>query len=436
MTREKVCNESDIFVKSLCMMYSVKWLREAAERTGFIKRERKISPEIFFWVLVLGYGPFLQRTLAGIKRLYEKARQDTLSDSSWYYRFTPELVAFLHECVIHGMKHLAEESYRSLDTHLNCFLDVFIQDSTIIRLNKILADKWPAARSKTVAAGVKVSILVSAKANGPKSISIIPERMNDIKTLKIGSWIRDRIILIDLGFYKYEIFSKIKNHGGYFVSRMKSNANPLILGLNKGCKLDERKIKGKKLAEILKDLNGEVLDSRIEIKYYNKKLGNKEKNFDEFRLVAIYNDEDEKYHVYITNISDVLLTAKDIAHLYKGRWEIELVFKELKSKFQLDVIETTNEQAIEAFIWLSILTMIVSRELYSIVKKLNPDKKATRYTQMRWSNVFIESCPDFLRDILCYLGVKDIITTKLEIYESQALDPHVNRERFRDNLWA
>lgn len=112
------------------------------------------------------------------------------------------------------------------------------------------------------------------------------------------------------------------------------------------------------------------------------------------------------------------------------------MFKELKSKFQLDVIETTNEQAIEAFIWLSILTMIVSRELYNIIKKLNPDKKATRFTQMRWSNVFIESCPDFLRDILCYLGVKDIIMTKLEIYESQALDPHVNRERFRDNLWA
>lgn len=437
MTNEEVCNDADIFVKSLCMMFSVKWLREAANRTGFIKRERKIAPDVFFWVLVLGYGPFLQRTLAGIKRIYEKARKKTLSDSSWYYRFTPELVAFLHECVMHGMKHLAEESCRSLDPHLNCFSDVFIQDSTIIRLNKILADKWPAARSKTVAAGVKVSVLVSAKANGPKSISIIPERMNDIKTLRIGSWIRDRIILVDLGFYKYALFSKIQTYGGYFVSRMKSNANPVILGLNKGCNLVESKIKGKNLAEILKGLNGEILDLKIGIKYYkNKKGAQREQILEEFRLVAIYNEEDEKYHVYITNISDELLTAKDIAQLYKGRWEIELVFKELKSKFQLDVIETTNEQAIEAFIWLSILTMIVSRELYSLIKKLNPDKKPTRFTQMRWSNVFIESCPDFLRDILYYLGVKDIITTKLKIYESQALDPHVNRERFRDNLWA
>ena len=85
------------------------------------------------------------------------------------------------------------------------------------------------------------------------------------------------------------------------------------------------------MAEILKGLNGEKLDSKIEIKYYkNKKGAQREQILEEFRLVAIYNEEDEKYHVYITNISDELLTAKDIAQLYKGRWEIELVFKELK----------------------------------------------------------------------------------------------------------
>jgi putative transposase len=437
MTDEKACIEEDLFAKSLCMMFSVAWLRETAKRTNFIKRERKIQPEVFFWVISLGYGVSLIRTLAGMKRMYEKARNKTISDSSWYYRFTPELVAFLHECVIHGMKQLARDSCRSLDSRLNCFLDVFVQDSTVIRLNKVLAEKWPAARSRTVAAGVKVNVLVSVKANGPKSVSIIPERTSDVKTLRIGSWIRDRILLIDLGFYKYGLFSKIQEKGGYFVSRMKSNANPRILSLNKGCKLDKEKIKGLKLSEILKGLNKEILDAKVEIQYI--KTGGKRKReliIEEFRLIAIYNQDDEKYHVYITNISDELLTAKDIADLYRGRWEIELVFKELKSKYQLDIVETTNEQVIKAFIWISILTMILSKEIYNIVRKLNPDKQIARFTQMRWSNVFVESSHEILHEVLCYLGVKDIITTKYEIYGSQALDPHVNRERFRDNLWA
>ncbi len=59
MTDEKVCIDEDIFAKSLCMMFSVEWLRDAARRTGFIKRERKIMPEIFsgflYWDMDLFY---------------------------------------------------------------------------------------------------------------------------------------------------------------------------------------------------------------------------------------------------------------------------------------------------------------------------------------------------------------------------------------------
>jgi hypothetical protein len=51
------------------MMFSVAWLRETAKRTNFIKRERKIQPEVFFWVISLGYGVSLIRTLAGMKRI-------------------------------------------------------------------------------------------------------------------------------------------------------------------------------------------------------------------------------------------------------------------------------------------------------------------------------------------------------------------------------
>jgi len=437
MASEKACNDSEIFTAELIRLFSVEWLRETARITGFIKRERKILPEFFFWAITLGYGVSICRTLAAIKRQYEKSNGQTISDSSWYYRFTPELVAFLHVCVIHGMKQLAKDSCRSLDSRLNCFLDVFIQDSSIIRLNKALADIWPATRSKTVAAGVKVSVLISVISNSTKSISIIPERTNDVKTLRIGPWIRDRILLIDLGFYKHGVFSKIQRNGGYFVSRVKSNANPTILEINRGCKIDKSKIIGKKLAEVLSELNGEIFDVNVEIAHYNNdKRQKKNLILEEFRLVAIYNTEDEKYHTYITNISEELLDARDIANLYRGRWEIELVFKELKSKYQLDVVETKNKQVIEALIWTSILTLIISRKLYNIIRKLNPDKQMARFTQLRWSNVFIESSQEILHDILCYLGAKDILRIKYDIYGSQAIDPHVNRVRFRDTLWT
>src|SRR5665647_1559665 len=73
------------------------------------------------------------------------------------------------------------------------------------------------------------------------------------------------------------------------------------------------------------------------------------------------NDEDEKHHKYITNIQKDVLNAKDIAKLYGTRWDIELLFKELKSRYALDVLETKNVQIIEALIWTAMLTLIVSR---------------------------------------------------------------------------
>ncbi|AKJ37592.1 transposase [Methanosarcina barkeri CM1] len=126
------------------------------------------------------------------------------------------------------------------------------------------------------------------------------------------------------------------------------------------------------------------------------------------RLVAVYNDEDEKYHIYITNIQKDILNAKDIANLYEARWDIELLFKELKSKYSLDVLETKNVQVIEALIWTAILTLIVSRRIYSLVRKstTHPEKMA-RYTQLRWSTIFAENASDLLTVILHRCGIKN-----------------------------
>jgi putative transposase len=72
-----------------------------------------------FWVLTLGFGVRLQRTLTSLKRQYEIEAKTKLSDSNWYYRFTPELVEFLHQCVIHGIEELAKEPEKNLNKNLS-----------------------------------------------------------------------------------------------------------------------------------------------------------------------------------------------------------------------------------------------------------------------------------------------------------------------------
>lgn len=225
--------DPQIIEKDLCAIFSPEWLRDTARKTGFVKRERKIAPTIMFWVLVFGFGVRLQHTLASLKRSYEKASDKSLSDGSCYERFTPELVISLKVCVSHAIEHLAQEQNQILSEKLSQFNDVLIQDSSIVRLHESLSKKWPAARSRKVAAEVKVGLLVSAVSNGPKHIGLYAESRNGLKTLRIGPWIKNRILLIDLGFYKYQLFARISENGGYFVSRLKGNADPLIVGVNR-----------------------------------------------------------------------------------------------------------------------------------------------------------------------------------------------------------
>jgi putative transposase len=320
--------ESDVIEKDLCTLFSKEWTKNAAKETGLIKRERKIEAFVMLWTLVFSFGVHLPRNLANMKRKYEKASKKEIAESSWYMRFTPELVEFLKVCVTHAIEQLASEQNKVLSEKLAKFKDVLIQDSTIIRLHKSLAKKWPAARSKTVAAGVKVGMLVSAVANSPKSIGIYAETINELKTLRIGPWIKDRILLIDLGFYKHQLFAKIKENEGYFVSRLKGNADPLIIDLYNTCPGNSIDVKGKYLSEIISKLKRQVLDVEVEISFKKPNYNGKSKtrmDTERFRLVAVYNTDEEKYHVYLTNISNDDLSPEDVSKLYGARWDIEMV---------------------------------------------------------------------------------------------------------------
>jgi len=61
---------------------------------------------------------------------------------------------------------------------------------------------------------------------------ILNDTNERIKTLKISPWIKDRISLISLGFYKHLLFSSIKKYEGLFVTRLKGNVNRITHLMN------------------------------------------------------------------------------------------------------------------------------------------------------------------------------------------------------------
>ncbi len=428
-----------LFGKALCDAFPPEWIEQTSKDVGLIKRGRLVKPVPLFWSLVFGFGVQMQKNLAYLQRCYEQRIKDTMAYSSWYEHLTPELAEFMNRCVLHGIEYMAQTSNRQLGERLNVFSDVMIQDSTIIRLNSKLSKIFKTTRTRKVAAGAKVSLLVSAVANGPKSISISSESKSEIKTLRIGPWVKDRILLFDLGFEKYQMYARIVENGGYMVSRLKKNAKPLIAAVNNTGPGNRIDVVGKNLNEILPKLKRQVLDVEVDIEFKRRKYkGKSRKDVKRFRVVAVYNKEVGKYHTYITNIDSETLTAEEIAKLYAGRWEIELIFKELKSRYALDMIKTSNPHIVEALIWAAILTLIASRIVYHLVRKIGEaqGKPIVRFTQMRWSTIFSEGAYFYLSLVMKYLKMDLTGKELLQVHIDQALDPHVNRERFREDLWS
>ncbi len=75
----------------------------------------------------------------------------------------------------------------------------------------------------------------------------------------------------------------------------------------------------------------QVLDVEVEISFKRRKYNDKERlDTEKFRLIAVFNEDEEKYHMYLTNISKDILEPEDVAELYGARWDTELIFKELK----------------------------------------------------------------------------------------------------------
>ncbi len=142
----------------------------------------------------------------------------------------------------------------------------------------------------------------------------------------------------------------------------------------------------------------------------------------------------------LTNIGPEVLGAEEVAELYGCRWEIEPVFKERKSQYALDRVNTTNRSVAEALIWASLLTLVVSRRLHSEIRSRLPEEVGVRYPPMRWGIAFREQSGKILELLMERLRRKYVdpepMLELVRTLMARALDPNAGRERFRAEWWG
>ena len=137
----------------------------------------------------------------------------------------------------------------------------------------------------------------------------------------------------------------------------------------------------------------------------------------------------------MTNLPVEEYSASDIAQLYRARWEVELLFKELKSTYNLDQVSTGNPVAVEVLILVALISLVVSRVLLDLLRELadreaasnDHDKPSPNIPQRRWSRVFSRYGGLLLQRVAQYLGYDPPEEKLLELLLAAAIDPNPHR---------
>ena len=253
--------------------------------------------------------------------------------------------------------------YQGLYNHFHSFISdsstvepllrkAYAVDSTTISLFKaILKASGRKSKDGNAKGGIKSHVQIRLLDELPMNVKYSAGAANDHDFLKHLILTKDDIAIFDKAYVDYAQYAKWSREGIYFVTREKDNAKSIVLS--------ERDLPDDKDFEIL--LDEEVIKEYKDANNQTQKLL--------LRRIVIWSDKHQAQIVLLTNM--FYLEASQVSLLYRKRWRIELLFRQLKQNFPLKYFLGDNENAIQIQIW---CCMIVNL-LITVIKLKTANKK-------------------------------------------------------------
>ncbi|PGF17247.1 IS4 family transposase [Natrinema sp. CBA1119] len=377
-------------MRRLTTLFPSEFLEEHAEELGVVERDRKLQMPAFVWAFVFGFAPGESRTLAGFRRSYNSTADETISPGGFYHRLTPSLAEYFRDLVERGLNEVAVPD--TVDADIDRFRDVMIADGTVLRLHEFLSEEYEARKEEQ--AGARLHLLHNATEQTIERLDVANEKTHDSTLFNTGSWLEDRLVLFDRAYFKYRRFALIDENDGYFVSRLKESSNPVVT---------EELREGEQIYDVVDDLHREFIDVEVEVAFDRRSYaGTQSRDTKRFRVVGVRKEDADDYHLYITNLPRDEFLPSDLATLYRCRWEVELLFRELKTQYELDEFDTTKKHVVEILLYAALLSLLVSRELLDLVTEQADDE--IMFPPERWAATFRSHAQLILHELSEYLG--------------------------------
>ena len=207
-----------------------------------------------------------------------------------------------------------------------------IIDSTTITLFSNLLFKGvgrhPKAGKKK--GGIKVHKVIHANEGVPSDIKFTSAATNDSFMLKPTHLSKGDILAMDRAYIDYEKFEELSRRGVIYVTKMKKSLK----------------------YQIRSDIMYQTPNGLMEVRTQNVTFSKQVKDGVICHKARIITYADEKKHKLISlQTNDMDSDPNEIVAIYRQRWEIELLFKQIKQNFPLKYFYGESANAIKIQIW-------------------------------------------------------------------------------------
>ena len=224
-----------------------------------------------------------------------------------------------------------------------------IIDSTTVSLFSNAIFKGVGRHPKTgrKKGGVKVHAVIHANEGVPCDVQFTSAATNDSFMLAPIHYKRDEIAAMDRAYINYAKFEELTDRGVVYVTKMKKNLNYEVLV---DCMHQNPQGLMEYREQVVVFRKGEINHIARIITYVDIKKGKQPK------LISL-----------LTNDFDMALET--IVAIYRRRWQIESLFKQIKQNFPLRYFYGESANAIKIQIWVTLIANLLLSVLQSTLKR-------------------------------------------------------------------
>lgn len=390
-------------------------LKQCFEKMLSITDSRtKINALEFLVCLVFCYvGDAKTFSLEAIRRSMKSHLSTALSRSAFWERLsgTP-LKNHLRQIVAELMRKLVV-CVTPMDLKSLGVSAIELVDSSSITLWARAQKRYPGTGG---VAGIKWHTSVDLLTGMITWFRFTPASTHDRKGFPPVSQFLGKLVVFDLGYWDFGLLQTIDSAGGFFLSRLRSDAVVQVVEIVQG--LGKRWL-GYALLDI--DLShkrrGDLIEVVVEKTYRGKTS--------RWRAVGFWNPTEQGYHWYLTNLR---VAAYLLYPLYRLRWQIELIFKACKNSLNANQIPSGNQNIIESLLLASLVAHLSSHTILAIGKKQLTKEQQLATSFQRVAQVAVILANDFIGSLLNTAQTYfDHLLQKIKLFATDLYDPNYRK---------